>query len=84
MRYLEAACLIVVTAAFVYLLAEGGLAVRDFRVAHLPQITQAATDLDRSAIILGATATNIEKGTRNWQTKQNRDSRPGTSAVEST
>jgi hypothetical protein len=71
MRYLEAACLIVVTAAFVYLLGEGGLAVRDFRIHTVPQVTQAATDLDRSAIILGATATNIEKGTRVWQAKQN-------------
>jgi len=71
MRYVEAACLITVTALFSFLLGEGGLAVREFRAQTLPQITQAATDLDRSAIILGATATNIEKGTRTWQAKQN-------------
>lgn len=82
MRYVEATCLIILTASFVYLLGEGGLAVRDFRVHTIPQLTQAATDLDRSAIILGATATNIEKGTRQWQNQELALSQQATLAVK--
>jgi ABC-type transporter Mla subunit MlaD len=70
MKYLEAACLILVTAVLVFLLGEGGLLLREVRLKTVPQITQAATDADRSAIIVGATVTNIEKGTRQWQTEQ--------------
>jgi len=60
-----------VTAAFAFLLIEAGLAVRDVRTKTVPQVTQAATDIDRTAIVVGGVATNIERSTRSWQAKQN-------------
>jgi len=59
-----------VAVGLVLLLVDADLTLRDFRNKTLPQITQAATDIDRSAYILGAAAGNVEKGTRVWQDKQ--------------
>lgn len=57
--------------ALILLLGETTLLVRDLRVKTLPQITQAATDLDRTTVVLGATTTNFEKASRQWESASN-------------
>lgn len=67
---LEHLCLVALTGCGAFFLLELGLAVRDIRIHTIPQLTQAATDADRSVIIIGATAGNLERTSREWKAKQ--------------
>lgn len=73
MRYVEAICLTLVTAAVVVLLGEGALFVRDARRdldANNKELMATILDAHRTVLVAGGAITNIEKGTRQFQTQQ--------------
>jgi chromosome segregation ATPase len=73
MRYLEGLCLVLVTAAVVTLFGEGALFIRHARVdldTHSKELTQTITDADRTVIIAGGTARDIELEVRSWRQQE--------------
>lgn len=63
--------LLLVAAAFIVECVLVSREVGHHAVDVLDQLHATLTDADRTVIIVGATATNIERTTRTWQAKQN-------------
>ena len=86
MKHIEAACLIILTAAFVYLLSEGGFLLRDARrdlAIHSKELSQTLTDADRTVIIVGGVARNIEGVSRSWKAQQDQLTIQSATAIKS-
>lgn len=60
----------ILVGALAFSAVEVGLTFRQLNQKTLPQITQTAEDLDRTAVILGATTSHLEKMSRDWKTSQ--------------
>ena len=67
---LEHVLLSAFTGAAIFLLVEAGLFVRDVRFKTIPELTQAVTEVRRTALITGVAAKNLQKASDSWKEKQ--------------
>jgi ABC-type transporter Mla subunit MlaD len=84
MKWLEAICLVVLTAAAVFLLTEGGLLLKDARKdldANSQKLDATLTDTRRVILAAGGAVANIEKDSRSWKEQQDRIAKSTQSAM---